>query len=85
MTVKELIEHLQTLPQDYIVGYRCCSDAKQMEADEISVIHASDKKVIQHHNIHWAIRDYSPSDFGEGPFKIAMEPQFISVVMFPGN
>lgn len=81
MTVRELIAHLQTLPQDYLVAYQCCSDSAKLEAEEITVIHATDKRVIQHHNMPDMIRDYREWEHHKsGPI-----PHFIDVVMFPGN
>ena len=37
MTVKELIEILQTKPQDLQVAYRCYSEWSLLEADEIEI------------------------------------------------
>ena len=87
MTVKELIEHLQTFPQEFQVAYRCCSDSAKLEADDVYVILATDKKVVQHHNMKDRIRDYNPSDYGNSKYAscAGLQPDFISVVMFPGN
>lgn len=38
MTVAELIDFLQTQPQDISVAYRCYSEQALLEASEISVI-----------------------------------------------
>jgi len=38
MTVKELIEFLQTQPQDLLVGYACCSEYCLMSKDQIEVL-----------------------------------------------
>lgn len=37
MTVKELIEFLQTQPQDLQVAYKCCSEQCLLEAEEIAI------------------------------------------------
>lgn len=37
MTVKELIEFLQTQPKDLPVAYTCCSEQDTLEACQISV------------------------------------------------
>lgn len=37
MTVRELIELLQTYPQDLRVAYRLCSEHKLLEKDEITI------------------------------------------------
>lgn len=88
MTVRELIEHLQTLPQDYVVGYCCCSDTSLMDADEICVCHAADKKVVKHHNMPGCVRDYREWEWEKqvpgGP-KPGMVPEFVDIVVFPGN
>lgn len=38
MTVKELIELLQTAPQDLQVAYRRCSEQLLLEAEEITIV-----------------------------------------------
>lgn len=35
MTTRELIAHLQTLPPDAVVIYRCCSEYTAMDADQV--------------------------------------------------
>jgi hypothetical protein len=86
VTVKELIAHLQTCPQDYDVVYRCCSDYSGLTADEIVVQHATDElghgSVIRHHNLYGGFRRY------EGPHEyrpMAPLPVPAGVVKFPGN
>ena len=84
MTVKELVEHLQTMPQDYLVVYRACSDCTKLEADDINVYSAEQKKVVQHHNMPDRVMDYSEWQY-EPKGKLTNEPKFLDVVMFPGN
>lgn len=79
MTVAELVTHLQTLPQDLKVIYRCCSDYDDLEADEIDVVLAEDKKIVKHHNLINTHRDYRSWEHK------TMVPEFVSVVVFPGN
>ncbi len=81
VTVKELIEFLQTLPQDYEVAHREYSDSSILDKERITVIHASDKEVIRHHNQHDSIRSYRSWEHDPDGEK----PEFINVVMFPGN
>lgn len=39
MNVRELIEFLQTQPQDLLVVYKCYSEQLLLEADEIKIEH----------------------------------------------
>lgn len=81
MTVRELIAALQEMPQDYTVAYQCYSDYSMMQADEIKVRHASDKKAVRHHNMPDEIREYNAYEYAKG----SQEPEFVNVVIFPGN
>ena len=38
ITVSDLIEFLQTQPQDILVAYKCCSEQALLELDEIEII-----------------------------------------------
>lgn len=58
MTVAELIEHLKTLPQGYLVVYRCGSDMAELETHEIRV-----DRGVRHHNLPDTVRDYRESEW----------------------
>ncbi len=81
MTVKELIDLLATLPQDFTVIYQCCSDYSVLEADSILVQKDTDElklwvSAIPHHNMTGVFRRYD----GSG---VQVKPS--NVVIFPGN
>lgn len=85
MTVRELIELLQTLPPDFPVIYRSCSDYSGMEAREIAVQRATDplkgSSAILHHNRPGEYRLYNgPWEYKDKPL-----PEPINAVIFPGN
>ena len=46
MTVKELIEKLQTLPQDAPVVYRFCSEWTLLDEEQVDIMTAEEKGVI---------------------------------------
>jgi hypothetical protein len=85
ITVKQLIEHLQTLPQDSPVLYRCCSDWSIMELYQVVAQRASDPLVngmaVEHHNMPGKYRCYS----GPLPYRDRPLPTPADVVTFPGN
>ena len=85
MTVKELIEHLQTLPQDFMVAYELHSETKLMEPDEIRVVRMADKKLVKHHNMPDWLRAYSPYEWEKGGSKSGLTPEFVNAIVFPGN
>ncbi len=43
ITVKDLIEHLKTLPQDLGVIYKACSDYNELELKDITIVNAVDQ------------------------------------------
>src|SRR5579859_3403789 len=61
MTVAELIEHLETLPQDYLVVYRSCSDMNVLEANQIEITRG-----VKHHNLPDTVRDYNEWEWRPG-------------------
>lgn len=83
MTVRELIEHLQTLPPDLDVIYRFCSDYSVLEAGDIDLQTSSDPltrfTAVKHHNMPGEYRAYYPIE-KEDP-----KPTPANVVIFPGN
>lgn len=85
MTVKELIEHLQTLPPDYSVVYRACSDYHVLDAVDIWVqrpdVPLERGVAIAHHNMASEYREYAgPQDYKDRPLPVPA-----GVVFFPGN
>ncbi len=76
MTVSQLIEKLQTLPQDLHVVYWACSSPTAMSVDEIRV---SKPKEIQLHNGGYVeYRDFWQPKGGP-------PPEFVQVVVFPAT
>ena len=78
MTVQELIDKLSTFPRDVQVVYSFCSDYAWLEAEEISILRAEDKKIIVRNGkcCHAYPNEVWPT--GE-------KPKFITAVHFPGN
>ena len=81
MTVKELIEYLQTLPQDHLVIYKMCSDYSVLEPQDIEVVGKETRKVVKHHNMPGRVRQWRDYENKDG----AITPEFIDTVIFPGN
>lgn len=75
MTVGELIAHLQQFPAETPVVYRFCSNYSPLLADEVEYAASTDGKYGLHGGEilkGWELRR-------------AKDPQFIDVVVFPGN
>lgn len=98
MTVAELISHLQTLPQDARVIYRCCSDWAEMEPEEVKFLPATEsKRLVDEHAAKypggkWGVAgavQYRDNQFCNA-YSLAMYPPgevpvYVDVVTFPGN
>lgn len=85
MKVKELIELLATVPQDFEIIYRYCSDYSVLDAKDIKVQRSSDAlvtgSVIAHHNMSERFRTYWQPEQGENePL-----PKPLDLVILPGN
>lgn len=85
MKVKELIELLQTMPQESEVIYSCYSDYTVLDADTIKVQKSTDSLTygcpIPHHNMPGEFRRYvGPHEYGNLPL-----PTPANVVILPGN
>lgn len=85
MTVRELIEVLKTMPQDFPVIYRNCSDYSNMEPEQLQIQRSTDSldyaSAIHHHNMLGEFRRYTgPREYGNLPL-----PTPADVVIFPGN
>lgn len=70
MTVKELIQHLHTFPEDLPIVYACCSEYTTLEAHEIGVIQLQPAR-----KDGWVASQWS----GEPKVKT------IPILAFPGN
>lgn len=79
MTVKELIDHLGTMPQDAIVLYKQYSDFSVLEAEEIELILARSGGAFKRNGLYKSSEDWSDKN-KEDP---GNEP--VTVVVFPGN
>ncbi len=85
MTVQELVELLQTMPPDFPVIYRCCSDWSVLDASEVTVQRSTDELkrgvAVHHHNRPGEYREYySPREYPDGQLPLPAD-----VVTFPGN
>lgn len=82
MTVQDLIDYLSTLPLDFPIVYRFCSDYEVMDVDDINVQTEGGElcygTVIEHHNMPGRYRKYSDE-------KMTPAPKPANVVVFPGN
>lgn len=77
MTVKELVEKLQTFPQDAVVLYRAWSELNAMDDDDVWLAKPEEKLVVRrngmymgYHHHHWPKEE---------------TPEFVEAVCFPGN
>lgn len=77
MRVQELIERLQTFPQDAVCIRRMCSENDELPEDEPILLKAEDKLIIKRHGRYMHYRStYHPPD---------EKPEFVTVVYFEGN
>lgn len=81
MNVAELIEHLKTLPQGHLVVYQACSDMNTLQKEEISVTKVC-LKCRKWTNMKDTICPYCHLAWLATQEKV---PEFVDVVMFPGN
>lgn len=79
MTVRELIEHLGTLPADAEVIYRYHSEYAELETGDIDLHRAEDGKIEYRAEQGYCYYrcNWRPSDWPK--------PEFRTVVVFPGN
>lgn len=88
--VSELIAHLQTLPQDAVVLYRCMSDYAELENEFIDLKKGKKGKIICHHGHymqaeeHWFDPNYPGYPYGK-PNDLPSAPKYVTAVVFPGN
>ncbi len=90
MTGRELIAHLQSLPEDALdfeVIYQCCSDYSRLTAGQITVVRETDDleygMPIHHHNMPGEYRRYTSMwEYGKGTVSL---PKPANTIVFPGN
>ena len=97
MTIKELIEHLQTMPQDALVIHTFCSDYDALKADDFTLMTPTEKGgIINHHgHIMYCKRDWLADadvqheilylERWKGIPKPTETPAFITAVHIRGN
>lgn len=85
MTVRELIELLQTMPPDHQVLYGCCSGYAILKAEDIKLQNSTDTlnngMAVPHHNMPGEVRAYGHWEYGPDDVK----PAPLNAVIFPGN
>lgn len=83
MVVKELIELLQTMPQDALVITTIYSDYAEVERDHISLKVPKDGEglIVHHGHVMHLEKNWWPKPLGERP----ENPKFITAVHFAGN
>ena len=77
VTVAELIEHLSSLPGDAPVVFRYCSDYAALTLKEVDLHLAEDKSMVYRGG---RIMGTYPEKQWEDE-----KPEFVTVVVFPGN
>jgi len=89
MTVRELVEWLQSLPQevqDFPIIYSYCSDYTPLETKNVRVQRSTDKlyqgSAVPHHNMPGEYRAFSPYEY---ECRESEYPTPANVVIFPGN
>lgn len=93
MTVKELIELLQAMPQDALVIRTLFSDYDTVEPKQIRLMEPKDGEGIISHNGHlmWLRKGWWPSEKHSGiarqiaPGEEIGTPQLLTCVHFDGN
>lgn len=76
MTVQDMIEKLQTMPPDAEVIHSMMSE--WCELDEPTLWTAEERKIIKHHGRYMSFNEHNMMKGGP-------EPNFVTVVYFPGN
>lgn len=87
MTVKDLIEHLQQYPQDTVIGvlYQAFSDYSILEPEDIEFLPNGKVKAFSNEK-RYILRGGRVMEYDERTWdKRQGEPQFISLLIFPGN
>lgn len=98
MTVRELIELLQTFPQDALVICTFCSDYDKIDPDDITLMEPKDGEGLINHHGHimhlpkkWREDKKTVNEMnwekkmGRGPGVPQEEPVLITAVHFKGN
>jgi hypothetical protein len=92
ITVKELIEHLQKYPQDTVIGvmYRLHSDYEPMELQEIEFYGKAERDSDSNYPRYsrperYVLRNGRIMEYDPLTWPKDEEPQFIPLLIFPGN
>ncbi len=92
MTVRELIQLLQTMPPDAPVITTFCSDFVDVEPDQITLMSPDDEGgLIRHHGhlMHckkeWLGTDQPITKYGEKLRQVPLTAPFLTCVHFSGN
>lgn len=80
MTVRELIEKLQTMPPDTGVVYQSCSEDVNMELDQVYLVTSEEKKLALHMGMYISYSSVSARYWQPGQV-----PEFVTRCCFPGN
>lgn len=96
MTVHDLIEKLQTMPQGAIVVYRACSNWNELEPKEVNLLTAEeseskvrsepDRRIPFYGGEAVCVRKGSFCNaYPLGQYGPGEKPVYVDVVTFPGN
>lgn len=98
MTVHDLIEKLQTMPQGGVVIYRCCSDWQELHPEDIELITRKESyRLVEEREVkhpHTRLPVSGAICVRNGDFCTAYplnnyppgeNPVYVDVVTFPGN
>lgn len=87
MTVKELIEHLQSFPQDSVVGcvYLCCSDYAILEKEDLTYLPKDEITGPFGQQHKYVLRNGQITEYNRHTWDPSEVPEFVAVVAFPGN
>jgi hypothetical protein len=95
MTVKELINYLQKLPQDTVIGvvYTACSDLSVLEERELVFYDKIDYEINakQYSSTsslrtkRYVLRNGQIMEYNERTWDPKETPNFVPILIFPGN
>jgi hypothetical protein len=89
MTVKELIEYLEKLPKDTVIGvvYTACSDVAILEERELQFVSPGEITGRFSRRRRFIIRQGRLMEYDEKVWdhKTEGEPKFVPVLVLPGN
>lgn len=87
MTVEELISYLQKLPKDTVIGvvYRACSDYVLLEERELEFVSAEGIKEYYQEAKRYVLRHGKVMEYNPTTWDSSEVPQFVPILLFPGN